>query len=228
MGVITISRMHGCGGATVGQRVAELLGYDFVDRELIKHVAEIVEVPEEEVMKFDEAHVNPIIRFIHSLLRHGGKCADVSWTPSLVRNLPIAFADEERALESGFGELDHELFTEMVQRVIEQLYERGNVVILGRGAMVVLKDKPMTFHVRLVAPLPWRIEYLSRQQDISHDEARDEIAHNDKRRALYVRQFYHVDWDDPSLYHLIINIARVGVEGAVQMIVNGARHCFSE
>lgn len=228
MGVITISRMHGCAGATIGRRVAELLGYAFVDRELIKHVAEIVDVPEEEVAKFDEAHMNPIVRFIHSLLRHGGRCADVSWTPSLVRNLPIAFADEERALEAGFGELDHELFTEIVQRVIEQLYERGNVVILGRGAMMVLKDKPMTFHVRLVAPLWWRIEYLARQRGISRQEARDEIAQNDKRRALYVRQFYYVDWNDPSLYHMIINIARVGIEGAVQMIVHGARYCVSE
>lgn len=220
MAVITVSRAHGCSGELIAHRVAELLGYEFVDREVIKHVAEMVALPEHEVEKFDEAHMNPLTRFIYTLLRHGGRCADVHWTPSVVRHPAEAFSAERSGAAPRYDALDHEVYVELTKQLIERLYLRGSVVIVGRGGMAILRNKPDAFHVRLTAPLQWRIEHLSASLGISKEQAQSEILKHDRRRSLYLRQFYGIDWDDASLYHIVVNVALVGVERAPSIIAN--------
>ncbi|MFA4014959.1 MAG: hypothetical protein RUDDFDWM_000025 [Candidatus Fervidibacterota bacterium] len=218
MATITISRTHGCSGELIAQRLANMLGYELVDREVIKWVAERANLPEDEVEKFDEMHMHPIMRFIYSLLHHGGKYADVHWTPSLIRHFVNALSTEWKTDTPQYSSFDHDAYVELTRQLIERLYDRGNVVIVGRGAMAILKGKEKAFHVRLTAPLQWRIENLANSLNISLEQAKSEIAKHDRRRSLYLRQFYGVDWNDPSLYHIIINVASIGVERAPYVI----------
>lgn len=220
MAVITISRAHGCGGELIAKRVAELLGYELVDREIISHVAGMVKLPEHEVEKFDEVHVNPLVRFIHTLLRHGGRCADVHWTPSIIKHLPEILSGEWEGNMTHYGSIDHEAYANIIRHLIERLYQRGNVVIVGRGGMAILKGKPRAFHVRLNAPLHWRIEHYASETGLSREHARNEILKHDKRRYLYLRQLYGIDWNDTLLYHIVLNVASVGVERAPSIIVS--------
>ncbi len=220
MAVITISRAHGCSGELIAHKVADLLGYEFVDREVIKHVAEMAELPEHEVEKFDEVYMNPLLRFIYMLLRHGGRCADVHWTPSIIRHPPETLSVRQTGAVSRYDPLDHEAYAELIRQLIERLYLRGGVVIVGRGGMAILRNKPRAFHVRLTAPLQWRVEHLSSSLGISKEQAQSEILKHDRRRSLYLRQFYGVDWNDASLYHIVVNVALVGVEQAPHIIAN--------
>ncbi|MCS7253684.1 MAG: cytidylate kinase-like family protein [Armatimonadota bacterium] len=220
MAVITVSRVHGCNGELIARGVADFLGYEFVDREVIKHVAEIVNLPEKEVEKFDEVHMNPLLRFIYALLRHGGRCADVHWTPGIIKHLSEMLSAEWVGAAPQYSSFDHEAYVDLIKQLIERLYIRGSVVIVGRGGMVILRDKPRAFHVRLTAPLQWRVENLSSSMGIPKEQAKNEILKCDRKRSLYLRQFYGVDWNDASLYHIVVNVASVGVERAPSVIVN--------
>jgi hypothetical protein len=69
MGVITISRQFGCAANEIAAKVAEALGYEVVDKELLAHVAAEAQASEEEVAKYDEACLSPIERFLRTLVK---------------------------------------------------------------------------------------------------------------------------------------------------------------
>jgi cytidylate kinase len=91
--------------------------------------------------------------------------------------------------------------------------------------MMVLRDMP-ALHVRLVAPLQWRVQRLAQMEAMPLEKARQKVLTEDKRRAEYVRQFYKVDWNDPTLYHLTLNVAELGIETTAYLIVTAARRFF--
>lgn len=53
-------------------------------------------------------------------------------------------------------------------------------------------------------------------------EAARRIRRRDRAVARYVRHSYRVDWGDPLLYHLVLNAASLGEEGAVRLILRAA------
>lgn len=109
-------------------------------------------------------------------------------------------------------------YIEAVERVIHELAEEGRVVIVGRGGQVILRGHPDTLHVRIIAPLDVRVERLAASKSISPRAALAQIKASDRTRRLYFQKFYQVDWEDPSLYDLIINTARIAPASAVGLI----------
>jgi cytidylate kinase len=114
--------------------------------------------------------------------------------------------------------LDEERALKLIQRTIERLRERGNVVIVGRGSQVILRDAPGVLHIRIVAPIEQRISYIMINRSLTRGEAREYIETKDRASAEYLRRFYGVDWNDPSLYHLVINMGKWNVDEAVEII----------
>jgi cytidylate kinase len=81
-------------------------------------------------------------------------------------------------------------------------------------------------HARLTASEEARCERLTRTRpELSGDfrAALNHVRQSDRRRSRYLKRFYHVDWEDPTLYHLTLNTEKTGVELAAQMIASGAR-----
>ena len=72
--------------------------------------------------------------------------------------------------------------------------------------------------MRVKAPLDFRIRYLHHQANLNSNEAEAKIAERDYAANSYLREFYNIDWDDPLLYHLMINSGTLGIETAVQLI----------
>jgi cytidylate kinase len=106
-----------------------------------------------------------------------------------------------------------------VGRIIGQLADGGRVVIVGRGAQVVLRDRPDTVHVRVVAPFELRVLRLQNQEHISEEAAQARLQAYDKARARYLRRNHGVAVDDPTLYHVIINTGLLNAAQAVNLIV---------
>jgi len=79
---------------------------------------------------------------------------------------------------------DSDSFQKMVKRVIIKLADRGNVVIMGRGAQCILKDHPNALHLKLYAPLEKRIEYVANKENINHKIARKKIEEVDERKKI--------------------------------------------
>lgn len=223
MGVITISREFGCSANEIAALVAQQLGYEVVDKELISHIAAEAQVPEEEVARYDESAMSPIERFLKALVRFSTPEDALSWSPGPLRESPMWLPSPEQWKKEGARLLDHEECLRFTQMALHKLAQRGKVILIGRGGMVLLKDLPTALHVRLVAPLAWRVQRLMQQEGLSEDKARQRILCEDKQRAGYIRQFYGVDWNDPTLYHLVLNVASLGLETTANLIVTAAQ-----
>ena len=72
--------------------------------------------------------------------------------------------------------------------------------------------------VFVMADLPWRIRTVMQRKGVTEDQARKLIREVDKDRASYYRYYTDQVWGDTDCYDLCVNVARVGVEGAVQTI----------
>jgi cytidylate kinase len=111
----------------------------------------------------------------------------------------------------------------LIEQVIRAAADRGDVVIVGRGAQVVLADRPDALHVRVIAPVIIRCQRIAEREGVGAEEAMALILRADRDRARYLRQYYRVDWEDSNLYHLTVNTERTGIDLAARLIA-GAVH----
>ncbi len=100
------------------------------------------------------------------------------------------------------------------------LAELGNVILIGRGAAVITRNLDYVFHVRLVASMEKRIEYIRHLHHMTEAAARKLIKQEDVGRRRYLRKYFGKDIEDPTLYHLTINTDFVPYEEAAQIITD--------
>ena len=217
MAVITISREFGSEGLSVARRTAELLGYSCLDRGLVAEVSRMADVSEQEVERYDErgqGFMGDLLTRVfmgrsggYPLYAWGGECAEMMVAPALL------YSDLEQSRAAGRDDI-----ISMIEQVIRAAADRGDVVIVGRGAQVILADRPDTLHVRVVAPLLFRCQRIAAREGVGLAEARELVRRVDRDRARYLRQYYQVDWGDSTLYHLTLNPSRTGTDLAARLI----------
>ena len=101
---------------------------------------------------------------------------------------------------------------------ILQLARMGNAIIVGRGGSAIASKLSNAFHVRLIAPVDARIRHAMELHNLNEKEAALYIKREDQMRKDYFWSFFHQNIDDPTLYHLIINTAKMGFEGTAKLI----------
>lgn len=117
-------------------------------------------------------------------------------------------------------------YHQAVRELMEELASEGNVVIIGRAGQVILRDNPGVLHVKVMAPASLRAERIAREQNIPITSAQEQIKASDQTRKDYLRRYYKVRWDDPELYDLIVNTARLTPEGAACLICQALTQCI--
>lgn len=118
-------------------------------------------------------------------------------------------------------------YHQAVNEIMLELAEQGNVVLLGRAGQVILKNRCDTLHVRLVAPFSDRVARIAQRMRISDDCAKAQVEASDRYRSTYLRRFYNAKWDDPTLYHLIINTGSLQIDQAAKMICQTFQTCIA-
>lgn len=103
--------------------------------------------------------------------------------------------------------------------VIKSLASHGHVILVGRGGCFITNSMPNGFHIRVVAPLDWRIEQVAKQHNLSYKESEDFIKNIEKERDGFIRDFFCTEVTDPTWYDLILNVGRLGVENAVDITI---------
>ena len=199
--LITISRQYGAGGSELAARVAATLGWRVVDNELVERVAARAGLTPQDVAQREER----VSTFIERLAR-----TVVAATPELVVP-PEA---------GGTAEVD---LVRLTERVVEEVAAEGRVVLVGRAAPAVLARERDAIHVKVVAPRDWRIRAVIERLGVPMEEAARLTEETDRNRARYHRQHYQRDWADPANYHLVLNTAALGLDGAAEVIVARAR-----
>jgi cytidylate kinase len=114
-----------------------------------------------------------------------------------------------------------------INAVVIELAMEGNVVILGRGAGVILCDEPNIFRVHLVADLDTRIDRIAGQFGLKGEKGREEARHrvldSDYARSAYHTYLFDADWNDPLLYDLVVNTGDLDLDQAAGIVLEAFR-----
>ena len=96
------------------------------------------------------------------------------------------------------------LYLDLMESVVYKVSQRGQGVILDHGAHRLLQDFGCALHVRINASEAFRIQHLMDHQAINQEAAEKMIHKNDRARRDFLQFAYHIEWNDSSLYYLII------------------------
>lgn len=111
-------------------------------------------------------------------------------------------------------------FLHSLEMVIYDFARKGNAVIVGRGGQALLRDIPGVLHVRIIAPFQERLRRVMAVEGDDEKKAIRILNQSDKDSAGFLRSFFDVDWDDRTLYDLMINTEKLSLETGVKLIVN--------
>ena len=117
----------------------------------------------------------------------------------------------------------HRAYLDMIQTIIYQYARADDVVLLARGATVLLSDVPSALHVNIFAPFERRVEVVIGREGVTRSMAEHIVRESDQDRAGYMRYLFDQDWMDPLLYDLMINTHVVTREQACELIVQAAQ-----
>ncbi|MBU0544234.1 MAG: cytidylate kinase-like family protein [Proteobacteria bacterium] len=197
MAVITISRQFGAGGKTLGNIISKKLDYVFIDDQIIQMVAKKARVSTDWVKSIEQEAGGKLLKFMSGIVSK-------------------SFID--RILDDKKGYIDEEVYVEILHQIITKVADEGNALILGRGSQYILRDHKDVFHVLLVADMENRIKFMEDNYDLSNKQAIQVINSETKRRANLYKKFGKEDYDQPALYHLVINRSKVSIEKSAELV----------
>lgn len=116
-----------------------------------------------------------------------------------------------------------DVYLDLMEAVIYEVARKGEGVIVGHGAQFLLRDFSCALHVRIYGSRPFRIKHLMDQQGLSTEAAEKMITKSDHEGKGFLKFAFHKDWDDLSLYDLIINRDKLSAESASSLIIKMAQ-----
>ena len=127
--------------------------------------------------------------------------------------------DEKKPSFWDYFLLQKKRFLHSLEAVIYDFARNGNVVIVGRGGQVLLQYLPGVLQVRIIAPFEVRVKRILAAEGGNEKKASRILSRSDRDSAGFLRSFFEVDWEDRTLYDLMINTEKLSAETAVKMIV---------
>lgn len=127
----------------------------------------------------------------------------------------------------GFWErltVSRRLYLLFIQAMICEFAQQGNLVYHGHAGHLLLKGIDHVLKVRLIAPLADRITAVMERQAVSPKAALHYIHRVDEERRRRMRDLFEVDWRDPALYDVVVNLEEMSLETAADVVVSLAQH----
>jgi cytidylate kinase len=195
--IVTVEREYGSGGGEVAALLAKRLGWKLWDQELTEEIARLANCPKS-VVEGREEKTDPLYyRLFKSFLRG-------SYEGSINAH-KLKMVDSESIMR-------------ITERVVRQVADAGNCVIVGRGSQHFLDRQPGTLRVFLYACRQDKVRRVMATGK-TEAEARELVDTVDQERSDFIQKYFNVEWPSRSLYHLMVNTS-VGEEVAVQAIVD--------
>jgi CMP/dCMP kinase len=206
MAIITVSREYASGGSEVAERIARALGWTLYDNAVVEEVAQRLRMTPAEVSAREER------------------------VPSLVERMASAMALGVPEVMPMVGDLaaqpSEERMVMMTRRVIEDAVRAGPAVLVGRGAQCMLAARSDALHVFCYASHEELVRYAVEVMGIPFAEADRKVTETNHQRAEYVKRHFKRDWHDLANYDLCVNTARLGLDGAADLVTRLARERF--
>ncbi len=150
---------------------------------------------------------------------------DLKVQKRLIESLDECSRDELGLMLESFlqgHEIESSDYLRSLTRVVQALALQGGVVLLGRGAGFILRDRS-ALNVYVTAPLVDRIARVCQYEKFGEAAARARIVEADKERRRFLKQFFDVNPADPTQYDLIVNTRRVPPVAATELILAALR-----
>lgn len=189
--IITISREFGSGGHSIGEAVARKLGYRFFDRELVNQVAE-------------RSGFSP------EFIEESGEYA------SAKNSLLFAIATANQYTMNGISMLD-KLYIEQT-KIIEEIAQEGNCVIVGRCSDYILREYEDCLHVFIHADMKSRAKRIVERFGEQERSAEKRLNEKDQKRKVYYKNYTGRSWGQAQNYDLCLNSGVLGSERCVELI----------
>ncbi|MGQ1784296.1 MULTISPECIES: cytidylate kinase-like family protein [unclassified Saccharicrinis] len=196
--VITISREYGCPGKRIGQHLTNVLterlrreGKDVKWRWISKEILE---------ESARELKLTPSL--VKDLAEYKNR--------SFFENIALFFSDTYYPSDAKINNT--------IANFIHSAASEGNVVIVGRAAEAITKNFKKSFHVKLIAPLEWRAEIVSKKYGKTMSEAKRECQDMDRRRTMF-RAYFEKGVPDVQFYDIFFNCKEMTDDEIVELIV---------
>ena len=193
--IITIGRQFGSGGREIGKRLADELGIEFYDKELLSRAAKDSKICKELFETHDEKPTNS---FLYSLVMD---TYSMGFASGSVNEMP----------------LNHKIFLAQFD-AIKKIAEEGPCVLVGRCADYVLKEFDHVISLFFYAP---REDCIRRVQEISSEPEKEiikKIEKTDKYRAEYYKYYTGKEWNDARNYDFCLNTTSMSYEKLVEVV----------
>jgi cytidylate kinase len=196
--VVAISRQMASGGSYIGYLIAKKLMFKYIDREVLRLAAKELGTDVNQLAPYDEKCSGIISKILNgfSFGASEGTCVPPFQTPVY----------------------DKELFT-LECRIMNQVVDQYDAVIIGRGGFYVLRERPKVIRVFIHAPVDFRVKRLMKVRNINEREARTMVDDSDQRRARFMRDMVGVNWTDAKNYHLCIDSSVIDFDLSVELIM---------
>ena len=200
--IITISREFGSGGREIGKRLADELNYAYYDKEIIAAIAKETGLEEEYINNISERGIYPYaFQFAKSFSLY---------TPFQSNQTEILVAQ---------------------QKIIKEIAKKGNCIIVGRGANVILKEyNPMNIFV--YADMNSKINRCKQKgnedEKLTDKELANKITQIDKNRKEYHKILSNLEWGEKENYHLCINTSNLEIKEIISPLAGYIKSWFRE
>lgn len=200
--IITISREFGSGGREIGKRLADELNYAYYDKEIIAAIAKETGLEEEYINNISERRMYPYaFQFAKSFSMY---------TPFQSNQTDVLVAQ---------------------QKILKEIVKKGNCIIVGRGANVILKEyNPMNIFV--YADMDSKIKRCkkkgSEDEKLTDKELANKITQIDKNRKEYHKIISNLEWGVKENYHLCINTSDLEIKDVISPLAGYIKSWFKE
>lgn len=195
--IVTISRQFGSGGREIGKKIADSLGIEFYDKELISLASKESGFCENVFEKADEAPSNS---FLYSLVMGSNPMSSLFF-----RNDDLLTNDKLFSIQS---------------KVIKNIANEKSCVIVGRCSDYILREEKNLTRVYFHADMDFRVKRTMELYKQSEKDANASILKADKKRNNYYNYYTGNEWTDLNNYDIIINTSKIGVENSVKAVIN--------
>ncbi|MBQ2051606.1 MAG: cytidylate kinase-like family protein [Paludibacteraceae bacterium] len=192
--IITINRLNGSGGRSLGQALAERLGIAFLDKQILDDAAKELGVTRDDVNNLMERKPRWWDDFRH-----------------FYSNAPIGDVRDER-------EVTARNVYQTQCNIMKELAAEGPCVIVGRGAFEVFREYPNTLRVFIHASENFRINRLKEKRGLSESEARELLKKNDEIREKFTQEYSGKSRYDARNYDLSIDVEKATVEQTIKLL----------
>lgn len=207
MPIVTVSRQYGSGGSVVAARVAAALGWSLLDNEVIDAVAHRTGLTVAEVAAREERMPSLAERVATAM----AMSTQEMLAPLAAAKLPPS---DERLLEA-------------TRKVIEEAADQGPVVIVGRGAQMMLGSRGDVFGVFCAAPREALIRQVMARDRLDRAAAARRVDEVNRARAEWTRAHWGREWAASENYHLCVNTDLLGIDLAADVVASAARRHFA-